>query len=129
MGGYNESVVCIYLDKTTVGTGEASSKDRLLTYIFVSNPRRPRVRTAPHTTKQFGQQVESLTLRRDDGTFESACNLLRPRETTPAMVLAVAEKRAASLGFRVVDHYETGLSEEGAMSAIISQFSEERKKT
>lgn len=67
-------------------------------------------------------QVESLTLRRDDGTFESACNLLRPRETTPAMVLAVAEQRAASLGFRVVDHYETGLSEEGAMSAISRLF-------
>lgn len=33
------------------------------------------------------------------------------------MVLAAAEKAAAALGIRVVDHYETGLTEEEAIAA------------
>ncbi len=61
--------------------------------------------------------MESLTLTREDGTFEAACNLLRPKETTPAMVLAAAEKAATAIGIRVVDHYETGLTEEEAIAA------------
>lgn len=80
----------------------------------------------PKTIPQHFLQVEALTLRREDGTFEAACNLLRPRETTPALVLAAAEKRGASLGIRVVDHYETGLSEKEAVSAVSRLFPEER---
>ncbi|CAM9544635.1 unnamed protein product [Ectocarpus fasciculatus] len=70
--------------------------------------------------------VESLTLQREDGTFEAACNLLRPKETTTADVLAVAEEQAAGVGIRVVDHYETGLTEEEALAAI-SRISSEGK--
>lgn len=62
--------------------------------------------------------MEALTLKREDGTFEAACNLLRPKETTPAMVLAAAEEQAAALGIRVMEHYETGLTEEEATAAI-----------
>lgn len=72
------------------------------------------------------RQVEALTLRREDGTFEAACNLLRPKETTPAMVLAAAEKRATAVGIRVLEHYETGLTEEEAMAAI-SRLTLERR--
>lgn len=66
--------------------------------------------------------MEALTLRRGDGTFEVACNLLRSKKTTPAMVLAAAEERAGVLGIRVVEHYETGLTEEGAIAAIMSRL-------
>ena len=38
------------------------------------------------------------------------------------MVLAAAEERAAALDIRVVEHYETGLTEEGAIEAILSQL-------
>lgn len=62
--------------------------------------------------------MEALTLERGDGTFEAACNLLRPQETTPAVVLKVAEEQAAALGIRVVQHYVTGLTEEEATAAI-----------
>ena len=62
--------------------------------------------------------MEALTLKRGDGTYEAACNLLRPKETTPAMVLATAQKEAALLGVRVVEDYETGLTEEQAIAAI-----------
>ena len=62
--------------------------------------------------------MEALTLKRGDDTYEAACNLLRPKETTPAMVLTAARKEAALLGIRVVDDYETGLTEEQAIDAI-----------
>ncbi|CAM9780771.1 unnamed protein product [Scytosiphon promiscuus] len=62
--------------------------------------------------------VEALTLEREDGTFEAACNLLRPKVTTPALVLRVAEEQAAALGIRILQHYETGLAEEEATLAI-----------
>lgn len=71
--------------------------------------------------------MEALTLRREDGAYEAACNLLRPRQTTPAMVLAAAEEQAATLGIRVVEHYETGLTEEGASAAISRLMLEGRK--
>ncbi|CAM9244451.1 unnamed protein product [Ascophyllum nodosum] len=62
--------------------------------------------------------VEALTLQREDGRYETACNLLRPKETTPAMVLEVAKEQADVLGVKVVKDYETGLSEEEALKAI-----------
>ena len=64
------------------------------------------------------RQVEALTLQREDGRYETACNLLRPKETTPAMVLEVAKEQADVLGVKVVKDYETGLSEEEALKAI-----------
>lgn len=85
------------------------------------------LRCADQRTIHCNLQVEALTLRREDGTFEAACNLLRPKETTPAMVLAAAEERAAALGIRVVEHYETGLTEEEAIVAI-SRLTLERRE-
>lgn len=65
-------------------------------------------------------QVEALTLKRDDGKYEVACNLLRPKETTPAMVRRVAEKEAAIVDVQIIEDYETGLTEEQAIAAIVS---------
>ncbi|CAM9734659.1 unnamed protein product, partial [Sphacelaria rigidula] len=47
--------------------------------------------------------VEALSLVQADGMYEVACNLLRPDETTPGMVLKAAEAAAARAGVRVLD--------------------------
>lgn len=62
--------------------------------------------------------MEALTLKREDGRYETACNLLRPKETTPAMVLKVAKAEAELLGVQVMKEYETGLTEEQALEAL-----------
>lgn len=60
---------------------------------------------------------------REDGRYETACNLLRPKEATTAMVLAAAEAGAALVGVSIVDEYTTGLTEEEAMQAITRMLS------
>lgn len=68
-------------------------------------------------------QVEALTLMRKDGRYETACNLLRPKETTRAMVLAAAELGAARVGVSILDKYTTSLTEEEAVQATTLMLS------
>jgi glutamate formiminotransferase len=65
--------------------------------------------------------VQALTLSHQDGSYEVACNLLRPREITIEDVLRTAEMKATELGISIVDHYTTGLSED----ELLSKFPEE----
>lgn len=72
----------------------------------------------PCATRVTCRQVEALTLEREDGRYETACNLLQPKEVTPAMVLDVAKAQAARLDIAVVDEYVTGPTEEEITVAI-----------
>ncbi|CAM9779083.1 unnamed protein product [Discosporangium mesarthrocarpum] len=63
--------------------------------------------------------VEALTLSREDGRYEAACNLLRPEQSTPEMVLAAAQAEAESLGISVVDDYSTGLTEAQVIASMV----------
>lgn len=71
-----------------------------------------------YATHATWRQVEALTLEREDGRYETACNLLRPKEVTPAMVLEVAKAQAARLNIAVVDEYVTGPTEEEIVVTI-----------
>lgn len=82
----------------------------------LDTPHEPVVRVSSRSAR--AAQVEALTLTRADGRYEAACNLLRPKETTPSMVLDAAKEKATALGIQIVDDYETGLTEEQAIAAI-----------
>lgn len=62
--------------------------------------------------------MEALTLKREDGRFETACNLLQPREVTTAMVLTAATRQAERLGVAIVDDYTTNPTEEETLAII-----------
>lgn len=61
--------------------------------------------------------------------YEVACNLLRPDETTPGMVLKAAEAAASRAGVRVLDDYTTGVTEKEAVRAITRILSERERRS
>ena len=50
----------------------------------------------------FNTKVESLTLPHEDGSFETACNLLNSKMTGPSQVLEKAQVKARELELEIV---------------------------
>jgi len=56
--------------------------------------------------------VEALTLPREDGCLEVACNLRSPLEADSASVLVRARQACESLGLSMLRSYSTGPSQQ-----------------
>ena len=56
--------------------------------------------------------MEALTLPHEDGSLESACNLLNWHIEGPEYVLERAQAKAAELQIEIVKSYTTGPSEQ-----------------
>jgi len=63
-------------------------------------------------------EMEALTLKHEEGSFEIACNLLQSKVVTPDMVLAQVQELAQQYEVEIVHSYTTGPSEEELLAML-----------
>lgn len=78
----------------------------------------PKTQIAQITAQVRCPEVEALTLKHEEGSFEIACNLLQPKIMTPETILAQVEKLSPQFNVQVVHSYTTGPSEEELLAML-----------
>lgn len=63
-------------------------------------------------------EVEALTLKHEEGSFEIACNMLQSKVVTPEMILAQVEKLSPQFNVEVIHSYTTGPTEEELLAML-----------